>query len=272
MVVCACVPLEIPVTNFLQKRRGFDAALLVVDEMAFLKALIFIDLILPLMMQDKTGIVGLTTPKGEKNQFFLHLLRAKDKDGNSIFLKLQSKEYCDACAALNKADTCPHEVYGRSTNKTAKSMEKARLVYGDEYATAGNEELLGMDTSGKGSVIPIKDIEAFQSNVVTMEKPPRVVYVTMDPGGGGRGSEMGIIIAVETTGTYGQKITVSNILFFTLSSSWRVVVSLHRVFGWWTCVWWVCGLVSPLLYKHSSVRWTGGLCASAKCFGWSRRK
>jgi len=192
-----------------QRRRGFDAALLVIDEMAFLGPMIFIDLILPLMMQDRTGIVGLTTPKGEKKQFFKHLMRAKDKEGNPIFLKLQNKEACDACKELNKADTCPHEVYSRSTNKTAKSMEKARLVYGDEYAMAGNEELLGMDTDERGSIIPMKDIEAFQSNVIKMDKPPRCVYLSIDPGGGGKNSEMGIVIAAEVVGPYGVKIAVS---------------------------------------------------------------
>lgn len=172
------------------------------------------------MMQDRTGIVGLTTPKGEKKQFFKHLMRAKDKEGNPIFLKLQNKEACDACIELNRQDTCPHEVYSRSTNKTAKSMEKARLVYGEEYATAGNEELLGMDTSERGSIIPSKDIEAFQSNVIKMDKPPRCVYLSIDPGGGGKNSEMGIIIAAEVVGPYGVKIAVSYFFsYFTVSET-----------------------------------------------------
>lgn len=200
--------------------------------MAFLKAMIFIDLILPLMMQDKTGIVGLTTPKGEKNQFFLHLLRAKDRDGNSIFMKLQSKEYCDNCQKLGRADSCPHEIYGRSTNKTARSMEKARLVYGDEYAQAGNEELLGMDTSGQGSVISQEVIEDFQSNVIDLVDPPRLAILSIDPGGGGVGSEMGIIIAAESSGVYGQKIVVSGfiIVFFSLLGSNNLLFVLFPPF------------------------------------------
>ena len=235
-----------------QRRRGFDAALLVIDEMAFLGPMIFIDLILPLMMQDRTGIVGLTTPKGEKKQFFKHLMRAKDKEGNPIFLKLQNKEACDACKELNKADTCPHEVYSRSTNKTAKSMEKARLVYGDEYAMAGNEELLGMDTDERGSIIPMKDIEAFQSNVIKMDKPPRCVYLSIDPGGGGKNSEMGIVIAAEVVGPYGVKIAVSVFSFNLLSLCFPLLVS-HLCLCPALCASESFASTSRLLYKHSSI-------------------
>ncbi len=180
--------------------------------MAFLSPPIFIDLILPLMMQDKTGIVGLTTPKGEKKQFFKHLLAARDPEGNPIFLEIRNKEACDNCIALGHPESCPHEVYSRSTNKTAKSMEKARLVYGDEYAAAGHQELLGMDSDDRGSIIPRADIEALQSNVIELNQYVRATILSIDPGGGGMNSEMGIVIAAEVTGPWGVKIAVGDFI------------------------------------------------------------
>jgi len=213
--VCVGVFFELSQTDFLQRRRGFDADLIVADEFAFIQEKVIVELIMPLMMQDKTAIVGLTTPKGEKKQFFLMLLNAKDRNDKPIFLTLRCQEYCDSCALAGKADTCPHEVYARSTNKTAKSMDAVSRAYGEEYQLQKQQEILGMDGDSKGTIIPQALIDMFLVNVVRLQRKPRCFYITVDPGGGGQNSEMGIVIAAEVVESFGTRLVVRIFLFFT---------------------------------------------------------
>jgi hypothetical protein len=199
---------------FLQRRRGFNANLIVADEFAFIQEKVIVELIMPLMMQDKTAIVGLTTPKGEKKQFFLMLLNAKDRHDKPIFLTIRCQEYCDSCALAGKADTCPHEVYARSTNKTAKSMDAVSRAYGEEYQLQKQQEILGMDGDSKGTIIPQALIDMFLVNVMRLPRKPRCAYITVDPGGGGQNSEMGIVVAAEVVGTFGTRLVVMHFFVY----------------------------------------------------------
>lgn len=200
-----------PVANvlfFIQRRRGFNAHLIVADEFAFIREEVITDLIMPLMMQDQTAIVGLTTPKGEKKQFFAMLLKALDRNGKPIFMTVRCKEYCESCALAGRADTCPHEVYARSTNKTAKSMDAVNRAYGEDYQLQRQQEILGMDGDSTGSIIPTANIEKFLRNVVNFVKRFRCGYLSIDPGGGGKNSEMGVIIAGELLDNSGVRLVV----------------------------------------------------------------
>lgn len=83
---------------------------------------------------------------------------------------------------------------------------------GDDYAV-GMEENLGIESKTGGGIIPNIMVEEFKENILEFNMRPRCVYLSVDPGGGGKGSQIGVIIAAEIN-TPSKGVTLTVILRF----------------------------------------------------------
>jgi hypothetical protein len=196
-----------------QTKRGFDADLIIIDEANFIKRQLWTDLILPLNMQEKTALVAASSPKGAANSYCSRLIAAKDEDGEPIFNTIRASESCKACLAAGVSETCNHKTLARSKNKSSRKMKATAALYQDGDYDTMMEEMYGLESSSKGGIIPDSAVQSFRENVKTLTHRPRCVYISIDPGGGGKGSQMGVIVAAElNTAASGVKLIVSGLL------------------------------------------------------------
>jgi len=212
--------------------------LIFIDEANFVPKRLWLDLILPLNLQTKTSLLAATSPKGSNGSFCSHLLKVQD-NGVNVFNVVDLQEVCKKCIAENK-DECRHKDPIRSTNKSAKKMRLTTLLYPDGEQGTANEELLGLERSSKGGIIPEEYVEQFKHNVCQISHRPRAVYCSFDPGGGSSMGQLGITVAVEiNTLTEGVKIVVSLLFCFAFQCSFclrRACISYGKCIPWATHV------------------------------------
>lgn len=179
-------------------------------------------MILPLNLQEKTSLIAASSPKGSANTFASRLIEARSKvDGELIFNVVRAVEVCKQCLEKGIPEACNHDPLSRSFNKSQRKTQDTMAFYGDgdDYAV-GMEEGLGIESKSNGGIIPNIMVEEFKENIQGFNMRPRCVYLSIDPGGGGKGSQIGVIIAAEiNTPSKGVTLTVilfSNIHFYFL--------------------------------------------------------
>lgn len=168
-------------------------------------------MILPLNLQEKTSLIAASSPKGSANTFASRLVEARSKvDGELIFNVVRAVEVCKMCLEKGTPETCTHDPLSRSFNKSQRKAQDTMAIYGDgdDYAV-GMEENLGIESKTGGGIIPNIMVEEFKENILEFNMRPRCVYLSVDPGGGGKGSQIGVIIAAEiNTPSKGVTLTV----------------------------------------------------------------
>jgi len=89
-------------------------------------------------------------------------------------------------------------------------MKQTAELYQDGDRDTMMEEMYGQESTSKGGIIPDSKVQQFKENIKILTHRPRCVYVSMDPGGGGKSSQMGVIVAAEmNTPASGVKLVVS---------------------------------------------------------------
>lgn len=165
-------------------------------------------------MQEKTALVAASSPKGAANSYCSRLIAAHDDEGNPIFNTVRASESCKACLAAGISETCNHKALSRSKNKSTRKMKATAALYQDGDYDTMMEEMYGLESNSKGGIIPDSAVKTFLENIKTLLHRPRCVYISIDPGGGGKGSQMGVIVAAElNTAASGVKIDVSFFLY-----------------------------------------------------------
>jgi hypothetical protein len=184
--------------------------LIFIDEANFIPRALWTDLILPLNMQEKTSLLAATSPKGAASSYCSLLLNVKDADGENLFNVVRASEWCKDCLAKGISESCTHKTLARSSNKSQKKMKNTFLMYQDGDVDKAMEEMYGQEAKTKGGIIPDEKVREFKENVRQLTHRPRCVYISLDPGGGGKSSQMGVIIAAEiNTASSGVKLVVS---------------------------------------------------------------
>lgn len=175
-------------------------------------------MILPLNLQEKTSLIAASSPKGSANTFASRLIEARSKvDGELIFNVVRAVEVCKRCLEKGTPESCNHDPLSRSFNKSQRKAQDTMAFYGDgdDYAV-GMEENLGIESKSNGGIIPNFMVDDFKENIMSFNMRPRCVYLSIDPGGGGKGSQIGVIIAAEiNTPSKGVTLTV---IYFQISS------------------------------------------------------
>jgi hypothetical protein len=185
--------------------------LIFIDEANFISRALWTELILPLNLQEKTSLIAASSPKGSANTFASRLIEARSKvDGKLIFNVVRAVEVCKKCLQNGTPETCNHDPLSRSFNKSQRKAQDTMAIYGDgDDYDVGMEENLGIESKSKGGIIPNVMVEEFKENIAAFNMRPRCIYLSIDPGGGGKGSQIGVVIAAEmNTPSKGVVLTV----------------------------------------------------------------
>jgi hypothetical protein len=148
-------------------------------------------------MERKTTFLAATSPQSE-DTYFSYLCQVKNpRTGAKIFNVVYLVQVCKLCRNSGKALECLHKRDKMSTNKNAATMEDSLLFFrpGVERQVAARENQ-GEVTSNKGLLVSRARVDTWKSLRVDVTQTPRVIYVSVDTGGGSVG-HMGVVAHIE---------------------------------------------------------------------------
>lgn len=148
-------------------------------------------------MESKTTFHAATSPQTE-DTYFSYLCGVRNaRTGAPIFNTIYLTQVCKQCRKLGKVLECLHKRDKMSSNKNAATMEEAMQFYrpGVERMIAARENQ-GEVTSNKGLIISRYLVENWRKLIVSVRFPPRIIYLSVDSGGGSVG-HMGVAAHVE---------------------------------------------------------------------------
>jgi hypothetical protein len=172
--------------------RGTGAHGITLEEAAFINPAMFFGTIVPLMGMDNTVVIGISSPDDEFN-YFSKLLELKRPDQKTpLFLTIQITQACEACQKERKL--CRHNEALLPPWRTAERQAMiAQIMKADPLLF--EREMLGLVRSSDSMfVFDPKLIDEF--NLAPrhhFSQPPSIVWVAIDPSGGGALSNYAIL-------------------------------------------------------------------------------
>jgi hypothetical protein len=164
------------------------------EEAAYIDQSIFYDVIVPLMMVDKTAIMAISSPADEFN-YYSTLLELKRPDGSFLFKQFRIGMACEECMEAGQAVGCTHKTDIMPHWLSVERSELAKCLYGDNEA-AYQREVQGLIASSNVYVFNRRFIQNLQNRNRHRIRDPdqiREIHISIDPHGGGDASEMAIM-------------------------------------------------------------------------------
>lgn len=176
--------------------RGSNADVILVDEAAYIPLEMFYEVIVPLIGMENSVLIMISTPVDSFN-FFTRLMETRDPDtGYPLFLVVDMELSCKRCKETDPLK-CTHRLKYLPPWKSEDKNKLMKLIMADQVTILARENY-GIATDEGKSYIPKNAIDRFEIH-------PRfapdhgltcsLVYITIDPNGGGLGpgSDMAII-------------------------------------------------------------------------------
>jgi hypothetical protein len=190
--------------------RGCTADLIILEEAAHLKPALFLNVIVPLLSVEHTGLVGITSPSDEQNYVSV-LLELKNADGEPLFMCQAVGLVCAECMEKGLAN-CKHKLKRLPAWKSEARHDFVAAIYGLNKQLM-QREVGGMVVSGRIYLFHPSDLQVLRETAVETKgyhfvHPPQIIDVGMDPGGGG-GSDWTIAAQCVENGTRVVRATTS---------------------------------------------------------------
>ncbi len=147
--------------------------------------------IVPLMM---TGAVNFWITTIDSSENMVNTVVDNIKSGKISFIKLmQHSLACETCKNLGMLTKCTHKVIEHPRWNNPKSIEKIKLLINDEETFM--RETMGLASMEQSErAFPEGEIrKLMKSERVKVETEPKVVYLSVDPAAGGKGSKYAIL-------------------------------------------------------------------------------
>jgi hypothetical protein len=166
------------------------------EEASHMNADVFLKVLVPLMGVNNMAVLGISTPDDEFN-YYSELLELKYDNGAPLFMTIQIQQSCQRCIEKGIAASCEHMRDQLPPWKSAERQDKMAAIMGKTDLFV--RENLGVIVSDKRFQFDKKWIDLFEKRPLhRFRHEPGVIYVGIDPSGGGDLSHYSIVsIAVE---------------------------------------------------------------------------
>ncbi len=149
--------------------------------------------VVPLIVMRNSVLIAISTPDGEDN-FYSVLLEKKDAEGNMIFKVLAVGLACTGCKNRGMAAQCTHETRTKPAFHDPEAAKIQKMMVGDQTYAA--EQMGVINKSGKSWTFDPAAVEAaFAIPRVKVEGSGGVVFLSVDPAGGGGGKSEFAMVA-----------------------------------------------------------------------------
>jgi hypothetical protein len=164
--------------------RGFGANYILCDEANFMKKATFLEAIFPVVQEDFTVFIGLTTPKGDNNEV-TRLFNTKDKDGEPIISAIRIGRPCEECR--QKKILCVHAENAVPAGVSRKKRSRYQAFYqgGDEHKAM--REYQGEAGDDNVTIFQQSWLEKMAARrSMPVKTPLDFILLSVDPAAGGR--------------------------------------------------------------------------------------
>lgn len=147
-----------------------------------------VKVLLPLMGVDGFALVAIATPGSEHNHYS-QMMNLKDKNGEPLMMTIRTSLVCPACLDKGLNEACEHRLDLLPPWKSSVGMNKVRQIL-DSDQFLNQRENLGVITDAAHYFIKPDWVNAMRDpqHIVVDTANPRLVFIGIDPSGGGSAS------------------------------------------------------------------------------------
>lgn len=193
--------------------RGVTLDTGVLEECAYIHEDVLDKLILPLTVRDNFAVIAISTA-GDDSNHFSQMLNARSEDGKSIPVVIRAIQACKECIAKGIPADCDHKK-GPSwhNDKKKKQLRSFRGENQDDYL----RETLGIVANSSRLFIFRTWMKPYlDSKPCEFTRPPQVIFVGIDPSGGGMQSQYAIVAVAKDPTTRQTLVSIFFFLYATL--------------------------------------------------------
>lgn len=184
--------------------RGVTCQILIFEEAAFIDPEVIHVVAVPLMGVEGTVTLGISTPEdGDDNYYNAFLnIPSVDNPEEKMFEIVKLGLACDSCVLDGKGSKCTHKAHLLPPWKSSATMEKMRLIQ-QEMPEVFQRENMGMNINKTHYYFNAGLVDAFRQRPQHQWSTiPSIVYVGIDPSGGGSRSSYAIVSVVRHEGQH----------------------------------------------------------------------
>jgi hypothetical protein len=179
--VCACL---------CEGLRGQGGDLLLLEEAGHISDAMLRINVVPMMLVKNTAVIAITTP-GSEDAFFSQLISRKAPDGRPYFKYISMGLICDLCLRLGRTCVPAHVKISLPHFRSSADQEMAERLLGDN--DDARRELSGIVGNTNRQYLFRDHLKLFKMlPEYTLQYPLDVLYVGVDPSGGGAASDYAI--------------------------------------------------------------------------------
>lgn len=172
--------------------RGVGGDVVYMEEAAFMDLSVFYEVIVPLLEVDSTALICISTPVDDLN-FYSTMFEMKDATGENMFNTIKVALICDKCQKSKNPEKCTHNFDVIPEWKSKAKLDMVKALYGDNVELLKRESM-GCITQDSMSVFKQNYVDAFfDRKPYALDAPIKYVFMTMDPTGGGDGSDCSLV-------------------------------------------------------------------------------
>jgi hypothetical protein len=175
----------------------------ILEEAAFVRPNVFSEVVAPVLLTENTALLAISTAQDEFN-YYSRLLELKDAQGQPLFRVIRIGLACEACVEKGQGRQCKHRSREMPAWRSRDRQERiGAMVTG---SGAAERELLGLVAGSGYSFIFRQWVRELRERprVTDWPRPPGVLYLAIDPSGGGALSDYALV----TTTFQERRVTV----------------------------------------------------------------
>ncbi len=172
-------------SNFL---RGKESHVTVLEEAAYIKPALIYSFVLPLLVNERRVILGISTPAGPENYFTKFFQLANQQ--RSTFRVYHVQLCCDRCRERGQEIKCRHRLHLQPPWKSVESFEENAVLFADQVELFKQEEMGMIGGTGKpafpaDAVTRFMNADAYRPPGPEHDFRPPFILIACDPCGSG---------------------------------------------------------------------------------------
>ena len=178
-----------------QTLKGVGGSIVVIEEAAYCEPQLIQEVVVPLLAMRNSVLLCISTLR-ESTNHYSKFFRMQARDGTPLFRCIQFSLVCDVCARSEHPERCRHKLHELPHWCSASRVETISNMLGDD-PDMFMRETLGITADSTNRAFEEKQLQAMRSRPRILLRDTAVIYVAVDPAGGGN-SQFAIVSIADT--------------------------------------------------------------------------
>lgn len=175
--------------------RGIGFDIIILEEAAYINPDTVYRVVVPLLLVENTALLCISTIDNDPDNYYNSFteIPSEDDENEKMFFIIRHTTACEKCLASGNGGNCNHKVHQLPSWKPRKRQRKAQRFMANMPSLL-LQEVVGAQVDSGRNLFPATDVTLFiKSPHFRWIMSPDVVYVGIDPSGGGSQSDYAIV-------------------------------------------------------------------------------